>query len=323
MPPRLAAPTLHDLAPDETHFLEEVLAGLREPQKRIPCKYFYDARGSELFEQICRLEAYYPTRTELAIMQAHAGEMATLLGPGCLLIEFGSGSSRKTRLLLDRLEDPAGYVPVDISLEMLQRSAAALAADYRGLEVIPVRADYTHRFELPSVVRPVKRRAVYFPGSTIGNFPPREAREFLAEIAALVGDGGALLIGVDLRKSVAMLELAYDDPEGVTAAFNRNLLSRINRELGADFREDRFVHRALWNQTQGRVEMHLVSREPQSVRVGGERFSFAAGETIHTENSYKYRVEEFRALAAAGGFDLRRVWSDPERLFSVQYLTVR
>ncbi len=321
MPPPDDDLELHDQTPGDDHFREEVLAGLRATPKLIPCKYFYDERGSHLFERICELDEYYPTRTELGIMEAHAGEMATRLGAGCLLIEFGSGSSRKTRLLLERLEDPAGYVPVDISRATLARAAEALARERPELPVLPVCADYTHRFELPPVPRPVKRRAVYFPGSTIGNFGPDEARGFLAEIAALVGPGGALLIGVDLRKAREILEPAYDDAQGVTAAFNLNLLERINRELGADFDLDRFAHRARWSEDRGRVEMHLVSRIDQTVRIDGVPVRFAAGETIHTENSYKYELGEFAKLAALAGFQVRRVWTDPRQLFSVQFLT--
>jgi len=297
-----------------------VWAGLGGARKTLPCKYLYDARGSQLFERICELAEYYPTRTELAIMEAHAGEMARRLGPRCLLVEYGSGSSRKTRLLLDRLEAPAGYVPIDISRDALAASVRALAEAYPDLEVLPVCADYTEPIELPVPSRPAARRGVYFPGSTIGNFSPAEAQRFLARMARVAGRGGAILIGVDLRKDRRTLERAYDDASGVTAAFNLNLLSRLNRELGADFDPGRFAHRAVWNEAAGRVEMHLVSRTRQSVSVAGRRFAFAAGESIHTENSYKYTLEQFARLAAGAGLTVERVWTDPRERFSVQYL---
>jgi dimethylhistidine N-methyltransferase len=315
--------TLVDVAPGVARFREEVWAGLGLPQKTLPCKYFYDARGSELFEAICDLPEYYPTRTELAIMERSAGAMADRLGERCLLVEYGSGSSRKTRLLLDRLRDPAGYVPIDISRAALSASARALGVAYPTLDVLPVCADYTAHFELPHPRRPAARCGVYFPGSTIGNFTPAQAQRFLAHMARVAGAGGALLIGVDLKKDRATLERAYDDAAGVTAAFNRNLLLRINRELAGDFELDRFVHRAHYDERAGRIEMHLVSERAQTVSVAGRRFSFAAGETIHTENSYKYDVVQFAALASSAGLWVREVWTDPERLFSVQYLTGR
>ncbi|HVF11165.1 MAG TPA: L-histidine N(alpha)-methyltransferase, partial [Abditibacteriaceae bacterium] len=248
----------HDFEPQADCFREEVLHGLQQPQKELPCKYFYDERGSHLFDQICRLEEYYPTRTELAIMQEHAGAMAQLLGRGCLLIEYGSGSSLKTRVLLDHLAAPAAYVPIDISRAHLMRSAGRLAAAYPGLKVLPVCADYTTDFTLPTCHRPIARKAVYFPGSTIGNFDPTQAQNFLCHIAEICGVGGGLLIGIDLKKDACILEPAYNDARGVTAAFNLNLLRRINRELGADFQLDRFQHYAFYNEELGRIEMHLV-----------------------------------------------------------------
>ena len=245
--------------------------------------------------------------------------MAAALGPRCLLVEYGSGSSTKTRLLLEQLEDPAAYVPVDISREHLLRSASALSAGHPRLAVLPVCADFTRPFELPPVPRAL-RRAAYFPGSTIGNFAPAEARKFLAHVAEQCGPGGLLLIGVDLRKSRAILEPAYDDAQGVTAEFNRNLLRRINRELGANFDLTAFDHRAFWNAAEGRVEMHLVSRREQAVRIGGRCIAFARGESIHTENSHKYELAGFAALARSAGFEVLRVWTDDARLFSVQLL---
>lgn len=311
---------LRDVAPRRERFREEVLAGLRARPKSLPCKYLYDARGSALFERICRLPEYYPTRTELGIMETHAAEMAAVLGLGCLLIELGSGSGRKTRLLLEHLKDPAGYVPIDISRAALESSALALARAFGALEILPVCADYTQGFEIPRPRRRVLRRVVYFPGSTIGNLAPPDAREFLARIAALVGRAGGLLIGVDLEKAPRLLEPAYDDPAGVTAEFNRNLLVRINRELGGNFEPARFRHHAFWNAGERRIEMHLVSETQQTVRVDGTEIGFVPGESIHTENSYKYSPAAFAALAAEAGFDVRGAWTDPGGLFSVQYL---
>ena len=312
---------LCDLSPERERFLSDVLEGLTRSAKTLPCKYFYDARGSALFDRICTLPEYYPTRTELAILRRHAGAMAAAIGPRCLLVEYGSGSSTKTRLLLDRLADPAAYVPVDISREHLLQSAAALAAHYPRLRVIPVCADFTRPFALPDV--PDAARAVgYFPGSTIGNFAPADARKFLADVAEQCGPGGALLIGVDLTKPRSVLEPAYDDARGVTAEFNRNLLRRANRELGADFDLAAFDHRAFWNASLGRVEMHLVSRRDQVVRIAGQAIPFAKGESIHTENSHKYELAGFAALSAAAGFTVERVWTDDAELFSVQLLRV-
>ena len=320
--PRDAARPRRDLEPDATaRFRNDVVAGLSGPRKTLPCKYLYDERGSALFERICDLDEYYPTRTELGILETHVGEMAERLGPRCLLVEYGSGSSRKTRLLLDRLHQPAAYVPIDISREALAASARSLASAYPQLEVLPVCADYTEPLELPRPRRPALRRGVFFPGSTIGNFTPPEAQRFLGRMARVAGPGGCILLGVDLRKERAVLEAAYDDAQGVTAAFNKNLLVRINRELGADFDVARFRHLARWDAAAGRIEMHLVSEIEQSVRLADCRIRFAAGETIHTENSYKYELGHFAALAAQVGLAVRRVWTDAGALFSVQYLT--
>ena len=318
----MSAPVaLHDIGPDASRFRDEVWAGLATPQKTLPCKYFYDERGSALFESICDLPEYYPTRTELSIMETHAPAMASLLGERCLLVEYGSGSSRKTRLLLDRLRDAAGYVPIDISRAALSESARSLAAAYPAIEVLPVCADYTEPFELPRPRVTAARRGVYFPGSTIGNFTPPHAQRFLARMARVAGPRGAVLIGVDLKKERATLERAYDDAAGVTAAFNQNLLVRINRELGGTFDVARFRHLARWDEHAGRVEMHLASAVAQTVRVAGRPFWFAAGETIHTENSYKYDLGNFAALAAGAGLAVREIWTDEKRRFSVQYLT--
>jgi len=299
----------------------DVLRGLAAVPKELPSKYFYDEAGSTLFEQICELEEYYPTRTELGIMRRHAAEMAALLGRRCLLIEYGSGSSIKTRLLLDHLAEPAAYVPVDISGAHLRRSAGALAREYPHVVVLPVCADFTHGVDLPRGGRRPARRVVYFPGSTIGNFTPAEAVALLRQTARLCGAGGGLLLGADLKKDPAVLHAAYNDARGVTAAFNLNLLARLNRELGADFRLDQFRHYAPYNPCHGRIEMYLVSRLEQQVRIGPDRFCFAEGEPIRTEYSYKYSPKDLRALAVAAGFEVRQVWTDDRRYFSVLYLT--
>jgi dimethylhistidine N-methyltransferase len=300
-----------------------VLRGLRATPKTLPCKYFYDEAGSELFERITALEEYYPTRTELAIMERYAPEMAALLGRHCLLVEYGSGSSTKTRLLLDHLRDPLGYVPIDVSGEFLRRSANALAAEYPDVEVQPLCADFTGPLVLPAPRSPTARRVVYFPGSTIGNFTPGMAGALLRQTATLCGPGGCLLLGADLQKDPLVLEAAYNDRRGVTAAFNRNLLERINRELGGDFALDQFSHRAVYNTRQGRIEMYLVSRRAQSVHIGDAEFFFAEGEAICTEYSYKYNLRGLTFLGARGGFDVQRVWTDDKAYFAVLCLSVR
>ena len=296
----------------------DVRAGLRASPKQIPCKHLYDARGSELFERICATPDYYPTRTELAIMDAHGAEMAEAIGPGCLVIEYGSGSSTKTERLLARLAEPAGYVPVEIEPTALEEAAARIRERFPGLRVEPLCADYTEPLAVPEVA--ARRRLAYFPGSTVGNFDPGEAEGFLRAIADTCGPVGALLIGVDLVKDRAVLERAYDDRDGVTAAFNRNLLTRLKRELGAELDEGAFEHRVIYNDEKQRVEMHLVSTRPQTVRVGGEAFSFEAGESIHTESSHKFTLDGFRRIADRAGFTVEGVWTDPEQLFSVQLL---
>jgi L-histidine Nalpha-methyltransferase len=303
-------------------FRADVLAGLSRRPKELPCKYFYDERGSLLFDQICQLPEYYLTRTELAIMRARAQEMAALLGRHCLLVEYGSGSSVKTPLLLEQMTAPAGYVPVDISREHLFVAASVLAGRLPGIDVIPLWADFTRPFDLPRSVGRATRRAVYFPGSTIGNFGPVEAIELLKGMAALVGDSGAILLGVDLRKPKEIVEPAYNDRAGVTAAFNLNLLGRINRELAGDFDLSAFKHRAFFDDQHSRIEMHLESLRRQVVRIGRDAIDFVPGETIRTECSYKYSLEAFASLAAAAGLEVRQVWMDELRLFSVQYLTL-
>jgi len=316
-------PALLDCAPDLATFRSEVLTGLQSFEKTLPCKYFYDRHGSQLFDQICELPEYYPTRTEAGIMRDHAEEMAALFGPDCLLIEYGSGSSTKTRILLDHLPHLAGYVPMDISREHLHRAAAGLAAAYPHLDILPLCADYTADFDLPIAHHPVHSRAVYFPGSTIGNFHRDQAETFLTQIAHVCGPGGGLLIGVDLKKNPQVLNAAYNDAQGVTAAFNMNLLRRINDELAADFDLDQFAHRAFYNALAGRIEMHLMSLKPQTTHIGGTAIAFEEEETILTECSYKYSLPDFAALASAAGLAVRKVWTDPAQKFSVQYLTVR
>ncbi|HEY1017343.1 MAG TPA: L-histidine N(alpha)-methyltransferase [Herpetosiphonaceae bacterium] len=310
-----------DLAPEPADFRSEALAGLRRPAKELPCKFFYDERGSQLFERICALDEYYPTRTEIAIMRRSMPEIAALLGPGCALVEYGSGASVKIRLLLDQLLAPAAYIPIDISREPLLAAARQLADDYPALELLPVCADYTRPLSLPQPAQPARRTVVYYPGSTIGNFHPAEAAGFLAAMRKLAGPGGGLLIGVDLKKDPLVLHAAYNDRDEVTAAFNLNLLARMNRELSANFDLSQFRHYAFYNPLAGRIEMHLASLRDQAAHVGGEEIRFKRGETIWTECSYKYHPAEFAALAAGAGLRVERVWTDERQLFSIQYLT--
>ena len=314
---------LRDLSPGLDEFRAAVLDGLRARPRTLPCRFLYDAEGSRLFERICELPEYYPTRTEIALLTARADELAALIGPRATLVEFGSGAGVKVRLLLAALRDPALYVPVDISRDHLVAAADALAADRPDLAIAPVCADYTRPFALPALPDPAHGRTVgFFPGSTIGNFTPAEATAFLRGAARLLGPGSLMVVGADLPKDPAILRAAYDDAAGVTAAFNRNLLVRINRELGADFDLAAFRHEARWNAAESRVEMHLASLRAQTVRLGPERFDFAPGETIHTENSYKHGLADFAALAAAAGYASLRAWTDPDALFSLHVLRV-
>lgn len=315
------APILDCSSPTDS-FLDEVLAGLRRSQKSIPSKFFYDADGSRLFDQITEVEAYYPTRTEMGIMRANIAEMAATIGSGAILVEYGSGSSLKTRLLLDELPDLVGYVPIDISQKHLIQSAEALQDSYPWLDIRPVCADYTAEFTLPTFERQATNTIVYFPGSTIGNFDSAGALAFLKRVARLEGDHGGLLIGVDLKKDVHVLNRAYNDPQGVTAAFNKNVLARINRELNANFDLHQFQHYAFYNPVAGRIEMHLQSLTQQTVTIAGEAIRFEAFETILTEYSHKYSLDDFAALAGQAGFSVASVWTDSQRWFSVQYLTL-
>lgn len=322
--------TIHfyDLHPTLADFKAEVCRGLSVHPKTISPKFFYDQFGSKLFDDITELPEYYPTRTEIGILQEHGEEMARLLGKDCWLWELGSGSSKKIRVLLDSLQ-PFAYLPIDISKEHLLHSAQALATDYPDLEIHAICADYSSDFQLPPDCVPTPtsgneiNRVAFFPGSSIGNFEPSQAQELLQRVAHLLGPNGALLIGVDLKKDPACLHIAYNDAQGVTAAFNLNLLTRINRELQADFNLTQFEHQAFYNDQLGRIEMHLVSKCSQEIQVDGQRFAFAEGENIHTENSYKYTVEQFHAIASRADFEPVRVWTDPARLFSVHCLQVK
>lgn len=317
---RSHSPTFVDLHPAADRFLDDVLAGLASTPKALSPKYFYDARGSDLFEAICELPEYYPTRTELALMREHVDAMAACLGANCLLIEFGSGAGTKTEILLQALR-PAAYVAVDISAAALHAAAARHAVRFPDIPAIAVCADYMLPLEIPGLSEYASsRRVIYFPGSTIGNLMPQEALTFLRDARRLAGPGGAMLVGVDLKKDPAVLHAAYNDAQGVTAEFNMNLLRRINRELGADFDLAQFRHVAFYDAVAGRIEMHLESLSAQSVAVAGREFEFAAGERMHTENSCKYAVEEFRQLAQAAGFKSHRVWSDRQQYFAVHLL---
>jgi dimethylhistidine N-methyltransferase len=313
---------LLDFAPAVQTFYDDVVMGLGQSPRTLPCKYFYDERGSKLFDKICKLEEYYPTRDELSIMRQFADEMAEQIGSGVMLVEYGSGSSIKTRILLDHLPDAVAYVPVDISRDHLQESADDLARVYPAIEVLPVCADFTEEFELPISEHGATHNAVYFPGSTIGNFPPEVVREMLADIVQLCGCGGGLLIGVDLRKDPEVIEAAYNDAKGVTAEFNLNLLQRINRELAGDVRVDQFKHKAYYNEDLGRVEIYLVSRCDQTIVVGERSFDLAAGEAICTEYSHKYTIDGFAELAAGAGLTLRKHWTDQRQHFAVLHFAV-
>jgi dimethylhistidine N-methyltransferase len=301
----------------------DVVRGLSAAEKAIPSKYFYDQAGSQLFEQICGLDEYYLTRTELAIMRRHSREMAALAGPDCLVIELGSGSSTKTQILLDQLQHPAAYVPVDLAEDLLRQSVRKLRRLYRRLDVLPICGDFTQAIDLPLARKQPARHLVYFPGSTLGNFQPAEARNLLRGTARLCGPGGALLIGVDLKKDPQLLHAAYNDSQGVTAAFNLNLLARLHRELGADCRLERFWHQAFYNPRLGRIEMHLVSRCRQQLHIDGSSFTLSEGESICTEFSYKYAPGDLECLSADAGFTLQQIWMDERRFFAVAYLQVK
>jgi dimethylhistidine N-methyltransferase len=306
----------------ESAFAADVVAGLKATPKRLPPKYFYDNVGSELFERITALPEYYPTRCELEILNAHAGEIAAFIPQGAALIEFGSGASTKIRVLLSAVTSLAAYVPVEISAEFLHRQVDELRREYPDVAMLPVAADFTKPFDLPEKVETLPRVG-FFPGSTIGNFEPHEAAAFLRHAARILGSGGVFIVGVDLVKDTPVLQKAYNDCEGVTAQFNLNLLARINRELGAKFHLDAFEHHAVFNRERSRIEMHLASLKRQRVKVCGECIDFRAGETIHTENSYKYSVESFGALARGASWSTEKVWTDADNFFSVHVLSLR
>lgn len=308
-----------DQQPDHSESRAELLAGLQLPQKKINPKYFYDARGSELFEQITELQEYYPTRTEMDILNSYAHEIAAYCGRDCVLIEPGSGSSEKVRLLLDSIK-PAAYVPVDISADFLYESALKLGREFPWLNVHAICADFADQWQARTEL-PEGRRVVFYPGSTIGNMEPRDAAAFLGKLRQWIGSDGGVVVGVDLHKSEQVLNAAYNDARGVTAQFNLNILNSVNRLADADFCRQNFSHRAFYNRDLQRIEMHLVSKQPQTVKVNGSSIQFDEGETLHTENSYKYSLQDFEALSNTAGFTLQKSWLDANKLFSVHYLS--
>jgi dimethylhistidine N-methyltransferase len=305
-------------AADHEHFSADVLHGLAKTPKRVPAKYFYDDAGSLLFERITDLPEYYPTRCEMSILRERAGEIAKLIPDGAALVEFGAGANKKARILLQAAPQIGVYVPVDICGEMIAREAAELRPDFPQLKVIPVTADFTQDFDLPAEVKAAPLRVGFFPGSTIGNFEPHEAAKFLRHAGKILGPKARLIIGVDLVKSADVLNAAYNDKAGVTAQFNLNLLARINRELGGNFNLDSFEHHAFYNRERHRVEMHLASLKRQKAKVAGESIEFRAGETIHTENSYKYSIEKLTALARGAGWRTLKTWADDNAYFAIQ-----
>ena len=303
-------------------FRDEVLAGLSKSARRLPYKFFYDEQGAGLFQQICDLPEYYITRTEIEILRLHGAEMAEALGPQIELIGLGTGAGTKTRILLEELPEPRVYVPIDISKKQLEKSSARFRRMFPALQILPVAADYLEPFELPLPRQLSSRSIVYFPGSTIGNFEPEAAGEFLTRLVEVAGEGGGLLIGVDLQKDRHVIEAAYNDSAGVTAKFNKNLLARINRELGADFDLAHWQHYAIYNPAEGRIEIYLISEINQTVKVAGQIFQFRAGEKMLTEYSYKHTIGGFITLARQAGFKFEQVWTDDARWFGVFYFTV-
>jgi dimethylhistidine N-methyltransferase len=306
----------------ENDILHEVLNGLTKPKKELPSKLFYDATGSVLFDEITRLPEYYLTRTEMSIMEDNIKEIGGLLGEGTVLIELGSGSSRKIRLLLDNIPGLAAYIPIDISEKHLMNSIRQLSADYPDLEISPLVTDYTRDFNLPRLYKPFDHLAAFYPGSTIGNFKPEEAKMFLARIARLIGKNGGMIIGVDLKKDKEIVESAYNDSRGITAKFNLNILNHINHLTGSDFQTGKFHHCAFYNEAAERIEMHLISNENQNIRMNGTVINLKENDDIITEYSYKYTLKEFEELIS-DFFEVRKVWTDFNQLFSVQYLRVR
>lgn len=297
-------------------FRQDVLAGLSMHRKSLPCRWLYDERGSELFEQITQLKEYYPTRVETGILRENAAEIAAFVGKGATLIEYGAGAGIKTEILIAALEAPRLYVPVDISGDFLDQAVISLRHRFPTIGIWPIVADFTGDFEIPAGI-PVKGRSAFFPGSTVGNLDHAETVSFLRRVRRHVGAKGTVVIGADLTKDIRILLAAYNDRQGVTAAFNLNLLARINRELDADFRLERFAHEARWNSSNSAVEMHLVSREAQTVTVSGQRFDFEAGESIHTETSRKYTVSTLSAIVESAGWYIEEMWTDPRQSFGV------
>jgi len=316
----LTAGNFDDQRPGRDDILEDVLDGLTRSPKRLSPKYFYDARGSELFERICEQPEYYLTRTELSIMRDHIDEIADAIGSGAMLVEYGSGSGLKTRLLLEHLHDPVAYVPIEISRSALLASVDALRAEFPRIEMLPVCADFTEPVELPKPSRDASRTVVYFPGSTIGNFEPQQAHTLLRQMRMEMGRTGAALVGVDLHKDTAVIEAAYNDSVGITAEFTLNMLVRFNRELGADFDLSGFRHRARYNTLAGRIQTHIVSLREQDVHIGGNTIHFGEGEAMLVEYSYKYLLSDFAKLAERAGLDVETVWMDAHKRFSVQLL---
>jgi len=315
------AVSFHDFAPEQDDFLEEVIDGLSKQPKKISPKFFYDKRGSELFDEICNQPEYYPTQTETGILLKHAEDIAEHIEPECVIVELGSGASEKVRLLFDTLK-PAGYMGVDISKDFLLNATQRLAEDFPWLDVHAVCTDFSQQLELPDQFNG-RQKLAFFPGSSIGNFEPDDAVKLLRRVANAIGEGGKLLIGVDMKKNKEILNAAYNDDAGITEEFNLNLLQRMQDELRADINVDAFSHRAFYNPERGRVEMHLVSDRDQTIEIDGDEFSFSKDESIHTENSHKYHIDEFAMLAQQANFEVERVWTDARELFSVQLLNVK
>ncbi len=306
----------------QSTFLQEVLDGLSSDPKTLPCKYFYDQRGSELFEQICQLDEYYITRTEMELLQQVRFELAELIGENAAIIEPGAGAGKKIQLLLDAIEDPELYVPLDISKDFLDHSASVIQKRFPHIKVESIAADFTDELSWPNEHQKAQgKNVVFFPGSTIGNFVPKQATHFLKSLSQLVDQDGGIVVGVDVLKDIPTLEAAYNDSQGVTAEFNKNILKRINRELDADFQIERFEHKALFNPQQSRIEMHLFSQSDQTARLGNQTINFKRGESIHTENSYKYSIDDFEKIVHDAQLKIEHTWQDKDQLFSMHYLS--
>lgn len=312
--------TLCDYTSPQSSFSEDVIKSLSKKQKEIPCKYLYDSYGSLLFERICSLKDYYPTRVETEILRSSVSEMATLIGENAVIVEYGSGASTKTKILLDALKNPKRYVPIDISKEQLTEAGSEIARKFSPIDVCCICADYLGHYYVPLDSNRNDGVTVFFPGSTIGNFMREQAVDFLKRVLSVCGRGGALIIGVDLAKDTHILERAYNDEEGVTELFNKNLLTRMNNELGFDFDIESFSHKAVYNKDEGCIEMYLVSGKAQYVTGGGSKFQFEKGESILTERSYKYKLEDFGKIAWESGFRAKKIWTDENKWFSLQYL---